>query len=200
MTQESQCYVCYESQTDATPFALSPPPCICTGTIKIHATCLSQIIKKTRNCSICKTKYNLHYLPQRNNLELIIESLEYGRQIEYTVNSSGEKHGISIVKNRDGNIVSKYSYIDGKLDGPFIEYYWNGHMKFLGKYKNGLQEGDYCEWYEDGTILEESKYVDGVKHGLCIYYMKDGYITVSNMVNYVNGEAYDIDDEDDNYY
>jgi antitoxin component YwqK of YwqJK toxin-antitoxin module len=205
MTQEAQqdssqlCYVCYESPAAENPFALSPPPCKCTGSIVIHTKCLNQIIKKTHYCSICKTKYNLHYLPQRHGLELIIESLEYGKQLEYTVNSSGEKHGISIVKNRDGNIVSKYSYIDGKLDGPFIEYYWNGHMKFLGQYKGGLQNGEYSEWYEDGSLLEESKYVDGVKHGLCTYYMKDGYVSVSNMVNYVNGEAHDVE-RDDEYF
>ena len=196
--EQKQCYVCYESQTDATPFALSPLPCICTGSIAIHTRCLSQIIKESRFCSICKTKYNLQYLPQRHGLELVIESLEYGKQLEYTVNTNGDKHGLYSIKHHDGQVISKYSYINGILNGPFIEYYWNGHMKFLGQYKNGLQEGDYCEWYEDGTLLEESKYVDGVKHGLCIYYMKDGYITVSNMVNYVNGDAYDID-RDDSY-
>lgn len=196
MTQDlQQCYVCYESQSDTNPFALSPPPCICMGSIAIHTKCLNKIIKTTRICSICKTKYNLHYLPQRHGLELIIDALEYGKQIEYTINASGEKHGLSTVKNQDGSIMSKYCYLNGILHGPFIEYYWNGHMKRLGQYKNGLQDGDYCEWYEDGTLLEESKHVDGVKHGQCTYYMKDGYITVSNVVNYINGEGFDADDD-----
>jgi hypothetical protein len=205
MTQDLQqdspqlCYICYESHTAENPFALSPPPCRCIGSIVIHTKCLNKVIKKTRHCSICKAKYSLHYLPQRHGLELIIELLDYGRQLEYTVNQSGEKHGTSIIKNRDGSVISKYSYIDGLLNGPFIEYYWNGHMKCLGEYKDGLQNGDYSEWYEDGSLQEESKYVNGVKHGLCIYYMKDGYVTVSNMVNYINGEAYDVDKDDEHF-
>jgi antitoxin component YwqK of YwqJK toxin-antitoxin module len=200
MAQDPQlCYICYDPNSNENPFALSPPPCTCTGSIAIHIKCLNKVIKKSRICSICKTKYNLAYLPQKHGLELITEPLDYGRKIEYTVNKNGEKHGMCITYNNTNQIISKYSYISGELDGPFIEYYWNGNMKCLGEYKDGRQNGDYSEWYEDGTLQEESMYVDGVKHGLCTYYMKDGYVSVSNMVNYINGEAHDIYTNSDSY-
>lgn len=126
-------------------------------------------------------------------MELVTEELEYGEQIEYTINHHGEKHGQCVTKNRHGQTIAKYLYKNGQLDGPFVEYYAkSGHMKMLGEYKDNKLHGDFTEWFEDGSLLEESKYYEGERHGICTFYVKEGYMTIANPVRYVNGLSYDI--------
>ena len=180
------CYICYENESKENPYASEP--CICKGSIIIHTKCLENIIKTSRTCSICKSKYNLKYLPQKNGRELIIETSDYGDHIEYTINEQGERHGSYIIKNSDGKTLVHYSYINGIMEGPYVEYYQNGQIKFVCKCHNNCIEGEFCEWYEDGTIIEESFYIDGKKHGECIQWIREDGCRVAMTLNYIEGE------------
>jgi antitoxin component YwqK of YwqJK toxin-antitoxin module len=188
MEDTIQCYICYENESKNNPYAAEPKPCICKGSIVIHKSCLENVLKTSRNCSICKCKYNLKYLPQKDGRELIISTSEYGERIEYTINERGEKHGSYTVKNTFGRTVLLQSYINGVMEGPYVEYYQNGQIKSVCKCRNNRIEGEFCEWYEDGSILEESNYKDGKKHGECIQWVRDGYVRTAITSNYVEGE------------
>ncbi len=183
------CYICFEQESKENPYASEPPPCICKGSIVIHKKCLQTVIKSSRNCSICKTKYKINYLPQKDGRELIIETNSYGEQIEYTVNETGNKHGSYIIKNNEGRVILLHSYINGIMEGPYVEYYPNGQIKSVCKCRNNRIEGEYCEWYEDGSILEESNYKDGKKHGECIRWLRENGCRVANTINFIEGEA-----------
>jgi antitoxin component YwqK of YwqJK toxin-antitoxin module len=193
MEDTIQCYICYEDESKNNPYVAEPSPCICKGSIVIHKSCLENVLKTSRNCSICKTKYNLKYLPQKDGRELI-ETSESGNRIEYTINERGEKHGSYIVKNTDGRTILLQSYINGIMEGPYVEYYQNGQIKSVCKCRNNKIEGEFCEWYEDGSILEESNYKDGKKHGECINWVREGGIKVALTVQYDEGELQNEED------
>ena len=188
MEESILCYICYENESKENPYASEPNPCTCKGSIIIHTKCLENVIKTSRNCSICKSKYNLKYLPQKDGRELIIETSEYGKRIEYTINERGEKYGSYIIKNSNGRTVLLHSYINGIMEGPYVEYYQNGQVKSVCKCRNNRIEGEFCEWDKDGNILEESNYKDGKKHGECVQWVREGWCRVGKTVNYIEGE------------
>ena len=194
MEESILCYICYENESKENPYASEPNPCPCKGSIVIHTKCLENVIKTSRNCSICKSKYNLKYLPQKDGRELIIETAEYGKRIEYTVNERSEKHGSYVIKNSNGRTVLLHSYINGIMEGPYVEYYQNGQIKSVCKCRNNRIEGEFCEWDKDGNVLEESIYKDGKKHGECVQWVREGWCRVGKTLNYIEGELDGVED------
>jgi len=188
MEDTIQCYICYENESKENPYLKEPHPCMCKGSILIHKQCLANVLKISKFCSICKTKYNLKYLPQKDGKEVIIEESSYGNTIEYTINERGEKNGTYIIKNSDGRTIILHSYINGIMEGPYIEYYQNGQIKSVCKCRNNRIEGEFCEWHQDGLILEESNYKNGKKHGECIKWVREGWCRVAKIVQYDEGE------------
>jgi antitoxin component YwqK of YwqJK toxin-antitoxin module len=187
--EDIACYVCFEYESKNNQYADSP--CMCKGSIVIHTKCLKSVIKTSRNCTICKTHYDLRYLPQRDGKELITRRDINGERIEYTINEMGQNHGYFMIRYPDGQTKEIYSYINGVMEGPYIEYYPDGQVKSVCKCRNGHIEGEYNEWDKYGYLVEESQYKNGVKHGKCIRWFQKGYIRVSKEINYVDG---DVDD------
>ena len=60
MEESIVCYICYEPDTENSSYLKEPPPCECKGSIVIHKQCFEEIIKTSRICSICKTKYKIN--------------------------------------------------------------------------------------------------------------------------------------------
>jgi antitoxin component YwqK of YwqJK toxin-antitoxin module len=200
MEDQIVCYICYDSETNDNKYVSNPRPCQCKGSIQIHLRCLNQIIKTDRKCSICKCRYNIKYLPQKDGRELIIRQTNSGYIEEYTIDENGQKHGSYTLKNKDGQTLVYHSYIGGIMEGPFLEYFTNGQMKSVCKCRNNRLEGEFTEFYEDGSIREESYYVNGRKHGNCIKWKRSGYIRESITYHYENGELLSGDNENDDRY
>jgi len=86
------CYICFDKDTVENPYATNPRPCPCKGSIEIHKQCLEKVVESNRTCSICKTKYNTKYLPNKDGRELIVEPLSNGGRVEYTINENNQRH------------------------------------------------------------------------------------------------------------
>ena len=187
------CYMCYDCESATNPYASNPLPCDCKGSLLIHESCLKDIISKNiHDCTICKAKYNKKYLPKRNGLDVIIQKLKSGGTIEYTVNSSGKRHGLYIMRDEDNKTLVKYYYKDGAMDGVYIDYYKeNGQIRSIGYFVNNTLQGSCTEWNMDGSLKEESIYIGGVKHGLCTRWENEGFMRTKIEENYVNGELTD---------
>jgi hypothetical protein len=179
------CYVCFESQSE--PFALHPLPCSCKGDIVIHLSCLSRVIKRSRICSICKTRYNRAYLPTKDGKELIVKRTRQGDVIEYTVDDIGDMHGMYLLKDRSGKTILSQTYQHGKRNGPSIEYYPSGHMKSWCHCVQNRIDGEYREWFEDGTPKELSYYYQGLKDGQSIIWKRQRDSLVHYVDYYSNG-------------
>jgi len=190
------CYICYEPATADNPYALDPRPCSCKGSIEIHQKCLQTLIQTRRHCTICKVKYNLAYLPQKNGRELIIEPQPEGGHIEYTVNENNQLHGYYAYKNSEGQTIIYHAVINGIMEGPYTEYYSNGNPLCMCRCKNNRIDGDLTIWYADGSIKEESEYKNGKKHGKCVKWKRDGYTRIATELLYEDGELISGQEED----
>jgi antitoxin component YwqK of YwqJK toxin-antitoxin module len=81
------------------------------------------------------------------------------------------------------------NYVDGKKEGPCIEYYYsdNGILDehTIYNYKNNLRHG-LCGMYAPGKkIIEETIYVNGEPHGECKSYWPNGNLSSTSF--YQNG-------------
>ncbi len=186
MEEQVTCYICYENETDDNPYLKDPPPCKCRGSILIHKNCLNTILSTSRNCSICKAKYNLAYLPTRNGLELITEVAISGDITEYTLNAAGNIHGEHTVKRSTGELISLCHYKNGLLHGEYKTWYSSDQLECICYCANNKLHGEYKAWYENGVMMEHTYYKDGDKHGLCNRWDKEGNLIISR--HYIYGE------------
>jgi antitoxin component YwqK of YwqJK toxin-antitoxin module len=187
MEESVVCYICYDPETDDNTYLKEPSPCECKGSIVIHQGCLKNILKTSRICSICKTKYKLQYLPNRNGLELITEVAINGDITEYTVDPTGNIQGEQIVKKQTGEIISRADYVNGLLHGKYKTWYLNGQLECECTCFRNKIEGEYKMWYENGQIMEHSVYVNGLKDGMSKDWAINGELVHNRL--YVNGEC-----------
>lgn len=187
MEESILCYICYEPEKENDSYLTEPKPCNCKGSIVIHQKCFKEIIKTSRFCSICRTKYKLQYLPNRNGLELIVKVEPNGDITEYTINEEGEKHGQLIVKKNSGEIIEKSEYRCGYLHGEYKTWYVNGQLECECICIRNRIEGEYKMWYENGQLMEYSFYVDGLKDGLSKEWNMNGEMTHNRL--YIKGEC-----------
>ena len=77
-----------------------------------------------------------------------------------------ERDGLYYKKFSDipftGEIKSKTDFgqmVDGKKEGPWVDYHVNGLLVSKGAYKNGKREGPWVYYDDDGTLR---KYSSGI--------------------------------------
>lgn len=187
MEENVVCYICYDPESPDNKYLKDPVPCECKGSIILHKNCLHTILKTSRVCSICKTKYKLQYLPNRNGLELITEVAINGDITEYTIDSRGDIQGEHLVKKQSGEIISQTHYMNGLLHGKYKTFYLNGQLECEAYCIRNRIEGEYKSWYENGQIMEHSFYVDGLKDGISKQWDMNGELRHNRL--YIKGEC-----------
>jgi antitoxin component YwqK of YwqJK toxin-antitoxin module len=67
---------------------------------------------------------------------------------------------------RAGTLKQITNYKNGKKDGPWIAWWYNGVKWYERTYKDGEKDGLWVEWYENERKAAEETYKDGKRHGL----------------------------------
>lgn len=93
---------------------------------------------------------------------------------EYDV--KGGKIGVWKYYRRNGTLLSKEIYSDGKLNGQGINYFTTGEKRTVIDYKEGKKDGYYAEYWRNGYIKEQGNYKDDKKVGEWISYHPNGNI------------------------
>lgn len=186
MSESITCYICFELDSPDNPYTENPAACKCKGSIVIHKSCLDSLVKNSRKCGICKSKYNLHYLPNKDGLELVTEVEINGDIAEYTVDEDEEYHGEYTVKKSTGELITRCNYNHGELNGEYVSWYKNGQMECKCNCVNNRIEGIYNAWYENGKMKECSVYKNGLKDGLLTLWDENGNRIWSR--SYMRGE------------
>ncbi|HHH53929.1 MAG TPA: hypothetical protein ENK91_09745 [Bacteroidetes bacterium] len=89
-----------------------------------------------------------------------------GNTVEEGFVKNGKKEGEWIEYNpKDGKIISITSYIDGKLNGKFIEFDNRGYLVKTADFKNDQLDGRYVK-YKYNKIIEEANYENGKLNGI----------------------------------
>jgi len=52
-------------------------------------------------------------------------------------------------------LIYEGNYKDGKEEGPYSSYYYNGQLMQKGSFKEGKREGPWVSYHEDGSVNSE---------------------------------------------
>ena len=72
----------------------------------------------------------------------------------------------------DGNVFKNESFDNG--NGELFDYYEDGNIFSIAKYKNGLLNGMYSEYHTNGKISQSGMYKNGEKSGTWNEYNRRG--------------------------
>lgn len=84
--------------------------------------------------------------------------------------------GVHKIYHKDGYLLSKLTYINGKLNGVATNYYPNGKIEQEAYFKDNIQEGPTKIYYKSGKLKQENNYKNGKANGLGISYYENGKI------------------------
>lgn len=90
----------------------------------------------------------------------------------------------------NGNPSSEFEYIEGKLNGPNINYYSNGRLRAKGNEDYSLSEGNYKYYYPNGQLQYDYNFLHDKLHGFYKEYNEKGIVTEEGY--YHNGEPHNI--------
>ncbi len=167
------CFLCYDDDSSL-PF-VTPHPCKCSGSTRVHVECLVTVLKSYKRCGACNTKYE-YRRPKimRNGLELIItyykplvQEMTPVKKEEFTISAPGVKHGEYILFDHFGRIIKTCNYQDNILHGVCTEYYNSDtlHKKSSIHYVNGKKEGEFKTYYLNGALEIDASFHDNKLHG-----------------------------------
>ena len=74
----------------------------------------------------------------------------------------------------NGKIQAKYFLQEGKYNGTFTSYYYDGQIKKTGNYLTGIENGSFKEYYENGQVSFEYRTKEGVLNGPFKVYFENG--------------------------
>ncbi len=106
--EEITCYLCLNPGTEENPFA-EPNPCNCRGTIRMHNSCLQELIAASNRCGICRTRF-----------------IDEG----FT--------GVKYSYYDDGSVMEEINYVHSLREGPRKKYYPTGELWEDGNYVNDV--------------------------------------------------------------
>ncbi len=104
--------------------------------------------------------------------QIYTESGKLWKSYEY---KNDELNGKYISYYTDSGIeAEKGIYVDGLLNGEWIENYSSGNRKLSGTYENGKRKGTFTEWYTSGVKKSSMDYNNNELNGKVLVYYESG--------------------------
>lgn len=69
--------------------------------------------------------------------------------------------GVCEQANTQNKVILKKTFKNGKLDGPYLEYFDNGQLKHEWNFTENRQHGDQKIYNESGQLIHHSKHIKG---------------------------------------
>src|SRR5690606_2654743 len=63
-------------------------------------------------------------------------------------------------------VLREDNYVNGRLNGSFVEYFPDGILKAEGMYKDGVLDGKVMRYHPNGKPLFEERWKNRKKHGI----------------------------------
>ncbi len=83
----------------------------------------------------------------------------------------GKENGPTYMYHKNTpQLMMSYNMQDGKKEGAFEKYYFDGKIEYRATYKNDLLEGKELMYDRDGGVVYEANYKNGKKEGAYITY------------------------------
>ena len=129
--------------------------------------------------------------------EVDFDSLVERNGIKYEVNSDKGYTGNSVGYHENGQKSIETSFLEGKLDGQYSEWYDNGQLKIQSSYSGGELSDTLVEYFHSGQIQKKCNYSHGVHDGYYKEFWENGNSKVTGHYSEgeKNGEFLNLNDE-----
>ena len=77
-------------------------------------------------------------------------------------------------KDPEYNRKTQGSFKDGKWDGPYVSYHYNGQLWEKYSYKDGKVDGPFVSYWDNGKLQSKGTLKDGKEVGPWVYNPKNG--------------------------
>ena len=99
---------------------------------------------------------------------------------------NGKMNGVFVEWHENGDKKSEIYYANGKKDGNYSIWYENGEIDETGNYSLSKLEGELSRWYENGEKKSTENYSNDVLNGNATYWYADG--KKQKEISYLNGK------------
>lgn len=103
--------------------------------------------------------------------------------------SGNIKNGLSVSFFADSTIQEKVTYVKGRKQGDWLQYYQNGKISLKTTYLKDKLDGKFEVWYENGAIEFSGQYKNDARDGKWLIFNKDG--SVKYKIEYKDGVTND---------
>ena len=79
-------------------------------------------------------------------------------------------------RDEDGELKAKYYYKEGRVEGEYSLYWFNGQLMSKGSFKDTKREGQFLSYQENGKLFSKQNYKDGKLEGEQLWYDEDGQL------------------------
>ena len=86
----------------------------------------------------------------------------------------GKLHGPYTKQHENGTKRAQFSYLNGSMEGPHLQWYDNGKVHKQGAWKGGKPDGPWGVYHENGAKKYQGTYQNGGKEGLFTYWDEKG--------------------------
>ena len=76
----------------------------------------------------------------------------------------------------NGQLWNEGDYKNGKREGSWIGYYKNGQLHYKNNYKNNKMEGSWVSFHKNGQLNSKGDFKNGKKEGLWLGYYGNGQL------------------------
>jgi antitoxin component YwqK of YwqJK toxin-antitoxin module len=109
----------------------------------------------------------------------MVEKETNGRIVYTLPIIKGKENGLATGIYNTGEKLLERNFVQGKKEGDFIQWWPNGHYRYLYHYRNNVYHGLQRVYFPDGKMRQESNYVNGEEEGLQRVWNQQGEL-VSN--------------------
>lgn len=110
-----------------------------------------------------------------------VEKVYDAKERLQTVNPLSENgmwEGVGYSFHLNGGISKETPFVEGNITGEEKEYYPNGNLRAVCRYRAGLRDGVYTEYFDDGRVKASQEWKMGVKEGELHVYDVYGNLTL----------------------
>ena len=79
-------------------------------------------------------------------------------------------------RDEDGELKAKYYYNEGRVEGEYSLYWFNGQLMSKGSFKNSKREGQFLSYRENGKLFSKQNFKDGKLEDEQLWYDGDGQL------------------------
>lgn len=153
--------------------------------------------------------------PHCNCVEKIDEQYQLicnSNQIVMGQYSNGVKSGKWTTRTAKGTVIKNAEYVDGKLNGKYELFHFDGKPKLVASFSNGQQDGTWQYFNEKGKLIKSGKYQlgnpvgtwtildKGGKKSIATYDFDNGNSPNSKVPPYFKNGGIERDDQSGEWY